>query len=731
MMRRSWVACGGVLGLVALAWAAPYTAPNISGRKINDADFAGHTSALERVDALLRSDIGQPANYVLAGPASGATAAPAWRPLVLRDLPDDSVLGRCLLSGGSGGDPAWTTCPGGAGTVAVERADAAIVGTAGVVDFSSEFTVTESPTGEANVGIGTALTRTVDWNTSAEIAANVPDKTGTGALVFGTAPTLTNPAIAGTANVSALLDLATYAGRLTVVGGGSLPAACVLGEVFRLTGTAGQQVYICESTSPVTWRLQGDGVGTAAPATGALVTAAATGSAAAQFSSCTSSGVEVLCPPDATVGGSITMSEPSGIGTDTVAWKVKNTGVSATRVHEFTDAGYVPSAVVEGGTGGAGKQACFNGSTNLLEASGTACGAGGGGAPAAALAPLGNCTSALTGAPYYDTDGPGAFCWCKGSTAQWCRADTGDCGTVTDCVPASLAGPDWRAVTYAWMLDESPSGTRTSTGLGALALGELGGTVDSTATRLQGAAAASFVSVAQLTTTTAALTSGLSAPFSVRCWARPDDINDDNDDFRQPIGNGTWNTGFKIEYGEGADRWTARVWSSANAQTECTMSAVTTADLTWGAIGLVVNAANTTVRGVLNGGAASCTSTPGTAVYAAGTPFRIGDGGGGSQWSGITDECVVIPGVEVTDAEFCTMDRCGIDGALCECDAANSGGDYYKACNPANGNADCQTRVNTGQLCDAVSNTCRGRTAISGGPTLACTPTACTAPAPS
>jgi hypothetical protein len=118
--------------LAGTAQAAPYTAPTIVGRAevaclgegnpyacctgpgvgncINDADFNAHTEALERVDALLRSDITEPANYVLAGPASGANATPTWRALVLADVPDDGTADKCMRSGGAGGNAAWEAC---------------------------------------------------------------------------------------------------------------------------------------------------------------------------------------------------------------------------------------------------------------------------------------------------------------------------------------------------------------------------------------------------------------------------------------------------------------------------------------------------------------------------------------------------------------------------------------------------------------------------------------------
>lgn len=56
--------------------------------------------------------------------------------------------------------------------------------------LGADFDTTESPDQEINVVIAAALTRDAEWDTSSEIATAVGDETGSGALVFGTAPTI-------------------------------------------------------------------------------------------------------------------------------------------------------------------------------------------------------------------------------------------------------------------------------------------------------------------------------------------------------------------------------------------------------------------------------------------------------------------------------------------------------------------------------------------------------------
>lgn len=68
-----------------------------------------------------------------------------------------------------------------------------------VLDFlGADFDLTESPNQEINVVVAAALTRDAEWDTSAEIRSAVGDGTGSGALVFGTSPTLsTNLVVTG------------------------------------------------------------------------------------------------------------------------------------------------------------------------------------------------------------------------------------------------------------------------------------------------------------------------------------------------------------------------------------------------------------------------------------------------------------------------------------------------------------------------------------------------------
>lgn len=152
---------------------------------------------------------------------------------------------------------------------------------------------------------GGALT-TLEIDTSAELAAIVTDETGSGALVFGTSPTLVTPAL-GTPSALTLTNATGLPiGGLTGLGTGvgtwlatpssanlasaltdedgssggfvratgasiapstlnipnsiSLPGTCAVGDAYMDTdATSGQRFYLCESTN--TWALQGDGGG--------------------------------------------------------------------------------------------------------------------------------------------------------------------------------------------------------------------------------------------------------------------------------------------------------------------------------------------------------------------------------------------------------------------------------------------------------------------------------------
>ena len=105
--------------------------------------------------------------------------------------------GQVLKSNGT--TAVWgTDSTGAGGGIATVKTNGTTIDTdISILDFSSEFTAAQSPDQEVNVDIAAAITRDAEWDTSAEIATAVGDETGSGALVFGTSPTLTTPTVMG------------------------------------------------------------------------------------------------------------------------------------------------------------------------------------------------------------------------------------------------------------------------------------------------------------------------------------------------------------------------------------------------------------------------------------------------------------------------------------------------------------------------------------------------------
>ncbi len=146
-------------------------------------------------------------------------------------------------------------------------------------------------------GLGTGVSTFLATPSSANLATAVTGETGSGALVFGTAPTLTG---------------ATVTTSLNIPNSTSRPGTCAVGDIYMDTdATSGQRLYLCESTN--TWALQGDGGGvgggSSAGASGALQSSDGAGGFA--DSGCTATSGVMVCT------GGIT-SGTSGVGTLTM-----------------------------------------------------------------------------------------------------------------------------------------------------------------------------------------------------------------------------------------------------------------------------------------------------------------------------------------------------------------------------------------------------------------------------
>lgn len=128
---------------------------------------------------------------------------------------------------------------GGAATITVQEGDATVSASVNTLDFTAaDFDLTESPAGEVNIALASAVARTGSSlaqfaaTTSAQLAGVVSDETGTGALVFANSPTLVTPAL-GTPSALVL----TNATGLPVAGGGTGRATGTTAYALIATGT--------------------------------------------------------------------------------------------------------------------------------------------------------------------------------------------------------------------------------------------------------------------------------------------------------------------------------------------------------------------------------------------------------------------------------------------------------------------------------------------------------------
>ena len=104
-----------------------------------------------------------------------------------------------------------------------------VVGSSANLDITDGAEVTFLATNDGGgnsftIVLDSALTRDSEWDTSAELIAAVTDETGSGALVFGTSPTIVTPTIASFANATHDHEDAAGGGTLAAA---ALPAAII------------------------------------------------------------------------------------------------------------------------------------------------------------------------------------------------------------------------------------------------------------------------------------------------------------------------------------------------------------------------------------------------------------------------------------------------------------------------------------------------------------------------
>lgn len=129
--------------------------------------------------------------------------------------------------------------------LAADPADCAANNFATSINASGTLTCAQPSISAGVSGLGTGVATFLATPSSANLASALTNETGSGAAVFGTAPTLTG---------------ATVTTSLNIPNSNTLPATCAVGDIYMDTdATSGQRLYACQATN--TWALQGDGGG--------------------------------------------------------------------------------------------------------------------------------------------------------------------------------------------------------------------------------------------------------------------------------------------------------------------------------------------------------------------------------------------------------------------------------------------------------------------------------------
>lgn len=161
--------------------------------------------------------------------AASASVAATLAPVQLLN-PSGSTAGQAIVSNGPGSAPAWATVtaggltPIGANTVYGNFTGSSASPIANAVPSCSTSNSALKYTSDTGLSCGTTFALTTGnlsqfaSTTSAQLAGVISDETGSGALVFGTSPTLTTPVIASIVNTGTLTlptSTDTLVGRAT------------------------------------------------------------------------------------------------------------------------------------------------------------------------------------------------------------------------------------------------------------------------------------------------------------------------------------------------------------------------------------------------------------------------------------------------------------------------------------------------------------------------------------
>lgn len=265
MVRRAVLAA--ILGAVLLGWAGLASAATTVASPANP-DGNGLPSGGSSGDCVLNTTPGVGEWGACPGAGTGAPTTPTYITATAdATLVNEVALGALatglLINTTTTGVPtiyAGATCTNqvlrvlgasGAGTcVTITSAyvDSSIITSGGALGTPSSGTLTNAtglPISTGVSGLGTGVATFLATPSSTNLASAVTGETGSGALVFGTAPTV---------------DAAVLTTSVLLPNGTAVPGTCSVGMIyFDNDATAGVNLYGCTATN--TWTLLGDGGG--------------------------------------------------------------------------------------------------------------------------------------------------------------------------------------------------------------------------------------------------------------------------------------------------------------------------------------------------------------------------------------------------------------------------------------------------------------------------------------